>query len=110
MDNLSLGMVSGQLARSRGLGAWDWEAISNTANDILDIGSKVATTVQTIKAPAVATPYIPSSAPYPMLDPEQPEPPKPKMSTGAKVALAVGGVALVGGITYAIVSKKKRRK
>src|SRR5690606_8904734 len=109
MDNLSLGMVSGQLARSRGLGAWDWEAISNTANDILDIGSKVAMTVQTIKAPAGTTPYIPSSAPYPMLDLEQPEPPKPKMSTWAKVAIGIGGAAVVGGLVY-LATRRKGRK
>lgn len=112
MDNLSLGMVS-QSARRRGLfglGAWDWESISNTANKILDLGQKTAETVQAFKQPSGSSTYIPtSSGPYPMLDPEQLPPPKEGLSTGAKVAIGVGSVAAVGGLVY-LATRKKRRK
>lgn len=93
-----------------GLGAWDWQAISNTATDVLKIGQQAATTVQSFQQPSVPATYVPSSGPYAMMDPmDVPPPPSPGMSTGAKVALGVGGLALVGGIAYAV-SKKKRRK
>lgn len=114
MDNLSLGIVS-QSARQRGLfglGAWDWEAIGNTASNVLDIAGKAAQTAQQIKTATSSpgTPYIPvSSGPYPMLDPENPTPPEEGLSTGAKVALGVGGVAVVGGLVY-LATRKKRRK
>ena len=104
-------MASATAINKRGLGAWDWEAIGNTANDVLDIGAKAAGTIQSFKQPSVPAAYIPPPAATGMMDPMTVNATaKPGMSTGAKVAIGVAGVALVGGIVYAVTSKKRKKK
>lgn len=90
-----------------GMGAWNWDAIGNTINDVASTASVAAGAYSNVKT-AVAKPAVNTTLPIttsysPALQPNQPA----KNNTMMIVAIAGGAVLLGGGIYLATRKKKK---
>lgn len=85
-----------------------WDKISNTINKVADITTSVVPVVNTIRNTAPGGTVTPNQGISTTYGSQQPATVKTGLSTGAKVAIGLGGAALVTGIVYAVTRKKKK--